>query len=186
MKALEVPRLEADAAKDRLNRLRQLDLDRRPGQLGGMVLLPLKGDNPLPQYRVVEVELEAQDRHRSPQERIGELLDLPPALKAMLPEKYERLGHVLVIRLPDDLLPHRSEIAEAYAKVLKARTVLLEKGIIQGTERRPDVELLFGTVTETTHLESGIMYRLDPTKVMFSSGNFDEKQRMAALDCRGE
>jgi tRNA wybutosine-synthesizing protein 2 len=30
------------------------------------------------------------------------------------------------------------------------------------------------------------LYRLDPTKVMFSSGNFDEKLRMASLDCRGE
>lgn len=186
MRALEVPRQEADAAKDRLNRLRQLDLDRRPGRSGGMVLLPLKGDNPLPQYRVVEAELEPQDRHRSPQERIGELLDLPPDLKALLPEKYERLGHVLVIRLSDELLPHRADIAKAYARVLKARTVLLEKGIIKGTERRPDVELLFGRETETTHLESGMLYRLDPTEVMFSSGNFDEKQRMAALDCRGE
>jgi len=114
------------------------------------------------------------------------MMDIPDGLKALLPDKYERLGHVLVLRLPAPLLPYRKAVAEAYAKVLKARTVLLEKGIIRGVERRPDVELLFGTETETTHSESGILYRLDPTKVMFSSGNFDEKLRMASLDCRGE
>jgi len=186
MRALAVPKDEADGVKDRLNRRRQLDLEWRPGREGDTVLLPLSGENPFPEYEVVEADLLPQDRHRPPQERIAEMVDIPDGLKALLPVKYERLGHVLVIRLPEPLLPYRKAIAKAYAKVLKARTVLLEKGIIRGVERRPDVELLFGTETETTHSESGILYRLDPTKVMFSSGNFDEKLRMAALDCRGE
>lgn len=186
MRALAVPKEEADSIKDRLNRRRQLDLEWRPGREGRMVLLPLRGENPFPEYQVVEAELSPQDRHRPPQERIAEALEVPQELKALLPEKYERLGHVLVLRLPEALLPYRGEIAEAYARVLKARTVLLEKGIIRGVERRPDVELLFGTETETTHSESGILYRLDPARVMFSSGNFDEKLRMASLDCRGE
>lgn len=186
MKVIAVPRLQADEVKDRLNRMRRMDLNWRPGTDGSMVLLPLEGENPFPQYPVVEAELEPQDRHRPPQERIAEIVDMPEELKASLPEKYERLGHVLVIRLPKELMPYRRSIAEAYAKVLRAGAVLLEKGIIHGTERLPDVELLFGEVTETTHLESGIRYRLDPAKVMFSSGNFDEKRRMASLDCRGE
>lgn len=186
MRALAVPKDEADGVKDRLNRRRQLDLEWRPGREGDTVLLPLSGENPFPEYEVVEADLLPQDRHRPPQERIAEMVDIPDGLKALLPDKYERLGHVLVIRLPEPLLPYRKAVAEAYAKVLKARTVLLEKGIIRGVERRPDVELLFGTETETTHSESGILYRLDPTKVMFSSGNFDEKLRMASLDCRGE
>lgn len=186
MRALAVPKDLADAVKDKLNRRRQLDLEWRPGRRDEMVLLPLRGENPFPEFRVVEAELLPQDRHRPPQERIAETLDIPPELKTLLPEKYERLGHVLILRLQEPLLPYRREIAESYAKVLKARTVLLEKGIIRGVERRPDVELLFGTETETTHSESGILYRLDPAKVMFSSGNFDEKLRMASLDCRGE
>ncbi|MHC1710159.1 MAG: class I SAM-dependent methyltransferase family protein [Methanomassiliicoccales archaeon] len=186
MRAIAVPKAKADEVKDKLNRRRQLDLEWRPGRDGDLVLLPLKGDNPFPEFQAVETELVPQDRHRPPQERIAERLDIPDDLKMLLPDKYERLGHVIVLRLPEPLLPFRHEIAEAYAKVLKARTVLLEKGIIRGVERRPDVEVLFGTETETTHLESGILYRLDPTRVMFSSGNFDEKLRMASLDCRGE
>lgn len=186
MKAISVPKAEAEAIKDKLNHRRQLDLEWTPGRDGDSVLLPLKGENPFPEFKVVEAELQPQDRHRPPQERIAERLDIPNELKTLLPERYERLGHVLVLRLPEPLLPFRKDVAEAYAKVLKARTVLLEKGIIRGVERRPDVELLYGTETETTHSESGILYRLDPTKVMFSSGNFDEKLRMASLDCRGE
>ena len=141
MRALQVPKIEADGVKDRLNRRHSLNLNWRPGRKGDMVLLPLLGENPFPQYPVVEAELEPQDRHRPPQERIAERLDLSPMLKAQLPEKYERLGHVLVLRLPDDLIPYKEKVAEAYAKVLRARTVLLEKGIIRGVERRPDVEL---------------------------------------------
>lgn len=186
MRALSVPKDQADGIKDRLNRLRQLDLEWRPGREGGMVLLPLRGENPFPEYQVVDAGLLPQDRHRPPQERIAERLGIPDELKALLPDKYERLGHVIVLRLPGPLLPFRREIAEAYARVLKARAVLLEKGIIQGVERRPDVELLYGSDTETTVSESGIKYHLDPTRVMFSSGNFDEKLRMASLDCRGE
>jgi len=186
VRALAVPKDEADGIKDRLNRRRQLDLGWRPGRNGDMVLLPLEGRNPFPEYEVVETELLPQDRHRSPQERIAEMLEIPEGLKSMLPAKYERLGHVLVLRLPEPLLPFRREVAEAYAKVLKARTVLAERGVIREVERRPDMEVLYGTETVTTVHESGIRYRLDPTKVMFSSGNFDEKLRMASLDCRGE
>ncbi len=36
------------------------------------------------------------------------------------------------------------------------------------------------------HRENGILYKLDASKVMFSSGNVDERMRMATVACDGE
>ncbi len=48
------------------------------------------------------------------------------------------------------------------------------------------MEVLYGTDTESVRLENGIRYRFDVTKVMFASGNTDERMRMRRLDCEGE
>ena len=48
------------------------------------------------------------------------------------------------------------------------------------------MEVIFGTETESTRLENGILYRFDVTKVMFASGNVDERERMKSMDCTGE
>mgnify|MGYP000948748508 CR=1 FL=1 len=79
-----------------------------------------------------------------------------------------------------------ASLAATYASVLGARTVLRERSHIGGVYRIPDMEVLWGDGTETVHLENGILYKLDAARLMFSSGNIDEKLRMAALDCRGE
>ena len=48
------------------------------------------------------------------------------------------------------------------------------------------MEIVFGSETETVHREGAILYKLDAARLMFSSGNFDEKKRMGELDCTGE
>ncbi|MGA2917041.1 class I SAM-dependent methyltransferase [Methanoregula sp.] len=47
--------------------------------------------------------------------------------------------------------------------------------------RTPQTEILFGTVGEVRHRESGYTFILDPRKVMFSQGNRTEKMRIADL-----
>jgi tRNA wybutosine-synthesizing protein 2 len=51
----------------------------------------------------------------------------------------------------------------------------------QGDLRTPRTRLLRGDCGEVCHREEGIRYRLDPSKVMFSQGNREEKARIAAL-----
>ena len=48
------------------------------------------------------------------------------------------------------------------------------------------MEIIHGTETESVRLENGIRYCFDVTKVMFASGNVDERERMKNLDCSGE
>jgi len=108
--------------------------------------------------------------------------EIPPRLLSKIPRKWEKIGDVLLMRVPDDLTRYGKEIGETYARVLQCKTVLRDAGTISGVFREPNVELLFGSRnTETVHRENGIRFRLDPQKIMFSSGNMDERIRMAQV-----
>ncbi len=50
---------------------------------------------------------------------------------------------------------------------------------IWGTMRFPDTCVLAGTPGDVCHHENGVVYHLDPAKVMFAQGNRMERQRMA-------
>ena len=52
--------------------------------------------------------------------------------------------------------------------------------------RDSQAELLLGVDGWVQHKEGGVLYSLDVTKCMFSSGNTTVRQRMGQLDCRGE
>jgi len=123
--------------------------------------------------------------HRPPYEHVQELWGGRPGSEH-LPRKWELLGDVLVVRIPAELEAQRSLLGGIYARALGARTVCQELGPIAGTYRTPQVQVIFGSDTETMHKENGIIYRLDVARVMFSSGNMAEKKRMSELDCAGE
>ena len=52
--------------------------------------------------------------------------------------------------------------------------------------RDSQAELLLGANGWVQHKEGGVLYSLDVTKCMFSSGNTTVRQRMGQLDCSGE
>ena len=86
------------------------------------------------------------------------------------------LGDVAVIHGKQ---PSPGEVAKIMA-LRKPRGILLVRSVCEAT-RRPDCEVLAGTVGEVCHRENGYRYFLDPTKVMFAQGNLPEKRRMALL-----
>ena len=104
---------------------------------------------------------------------------LPPELAAFVPRHYERIGDVVLLRLPPELGDRRREIAAAFADVLAAKAVLVDRGV-RGPWREPVVELAFGGDTETVHVEDGVRFKLDVARVMFSSGNVAERTGIAA------
>ena len=103
-----------------------------------------------------------------------------------LPRKWERIGHVLLLRLPRDLSPWAEELASIYADVLGAETVVEDLARIRGPWRIPDVRRIWGGGTETVHAENGVRFKLDVANVMFSSGNAGERERMARIVLPGE
>jgi tRNA wybutosine-synthesizing protein 2 len=108
------------------------------------------------------------------------LPSLSEELKKRLPEKYEKVGDILIIHLHPSLHDSMGDIGQAYKNAFQVKTVLL-KGKIHGEFRVPKFTIIAGSDTTTIQKENGILYELDLSKVMFSSGNIHERIRMSQL-----
>lgn len=107
---------------------------------------------------------------------------VPTELVRFLPDKWEKIGTIVTIRVPEELERYKQIIGKTYAEALGCTTTLNERGGITGVYRNPVVEVIFGpSMTETTHTENGIRFKVDPQKIMFSSGNMGERRRMATI-----
>jgi len=108
------------------------------------------------------------------------------AVADALPRGFTRLGRVLLLQLPEALRPSFPEIGAAYAAELGCGAVLRRGGPVAGEYRRPTVELLFGSETETVVQEHGVRWRFDAREVMFARGNKEERARVGRLVGPGE
>ncbi len=193
MLGLSVPVEMGEDAKRALLEAGLLDKGWRIVRRDRNVIFPLTG-RPEPALvlslhgEIVEISPDRRSYTKEkPFDRIRQrLADLPEDIISQIPSRWERYGHVLVLRLPESLRPHFQYISRVYAEVLGCDTVILDRGGIAGEYREPVAEVVFGENTETTHLENGILYSFDAAMIMFSSGNIDERVRMAGLNCSGE
>jgi tRNA wybutosine-synthesizing protein 2 len=113
--------------------------------------------------------------------------DIPLDLFQYLPKKWEKIGNIGIIKLPEKLKSYKTIIGKTYAEILDCKTILNDIGGIVGVFRKPHVEILFGPHnTETEHTENGVRYQLDVQKIMFSSGNMSERLRMANISDKNE
>jgi len=125
----------------------------------------------------------------TPFDQIKKLLskEISSELISKIPDKWEKIGDVVIIRLPLELSKYKKQIGETYAEILNCKTTLQDVSGISGIYREPNVKIIYGTKnTETIHKENGIRYKLDPQKIMFSSGNMDERVRMATISNKNE
>jgi tRNA wybutosine-synthesizing protein 2 len=103
-----------------------------------------------------------------------------------MPPGYQRLGRVLLLRLPGTLRPHFAEIGRAWQEELGVETVLTVTGPVEGELRTPNVERIAGQITETEVMEHGIRWRFDAGRIMFAAGNRTERVRAGRLVRPGE
>ena len=191
MKLAKVPKRRAEMVRKRLFLARVARKDLAIFENGDDVFVPVRDSvteaiaNEIG-FEIVDGSAEEQECHISPYQRILDEIEIDDSMKALLPWKWEMLGDVLVLRIPSELRSVKYEVAKKYAEVLGAKTVCEEVGIITGEYRTPSLCILHGTETETVHLENGIYYKFDVARIMFSSGNVDERKRMGDIDCRGQ
>lgn len=113
--------------------------------------------------------------------------EIPSELLCKMPVKWEKVGNVLIMVISEELGSYKKNIAEKYAMVLGCKTVLNDIGGISGEYREPNVEIIFGSSNaETVHKENRVKFKVDPSKVMFSSGNMDERIRMSHVSNSNE
>lgn len=125
---------------------------------------------------------------RPPAERVRERLRsvAGPILADRMPAGYQRLGRVLLLRLPDVLRPYFPLLGAAWQEELRVATVLTVSGPVEGELRVPRVERIAGTETETEVIEHGIHWRFDAARIMFAAGNRVERVRAGRLVRPGE
>ncbi len=80
---------------------------------------------------------------------------------------------------------------ELLPRVLKyhknVKSVILKKGGRKGTERLYETEVIYGDRnTEVTHVEHGLKFRVDPSRVYFSPREAKERQDLAGTVKDGE
>ncbi len=191
MLGASVPREKAEGLRRLLSREHLVDKRHAIVENGDRIFIPLTSvpdSTVLDRFGASLVEGVSSPRccFVDPFDEIVAQASIPDDLKLKLPRKWERLGDVVVIRLDAEFEAYETEIARAYVAVLGLKTMLREVGPITGDFRRPTMKLLFGTETETVHTENGVRYKLDVSDIMFSSGNQEERLRMAGLACDGE
>jgi len=125
----------------------------------------------------------------TPFDQIKESLakEIPLYLTSKIPDKWEKVGDVGIVKLHPDLKKYSKLVGERYAEILRCKTILNDIGGIKGEYREPKTKIIYGSNdTETVHKENGIRFKLDPQKIMFSSGNMDERVRMATISNENE
>ena len=190
MKLAKVPVSEASSTIPRLMRRDLVNRNAKISKGEGCRLVPI-ADGKEDAIRELGLEITegpAHSRDRTPpQERISaDLSDLPKDVLDELPMRWEYVGNIIIIRMEASAEPYKDRIGRVYADELDASTVCVDRKGVSGEFRRPSMEIIYGTETESVRLENGILYDFDVTKVMFASGNVDERERMKMLDCTGE
>ncbi|MGC9059967.1 MAG: class I SAM-dependent methyltransferase [Thermoplasmata archaeon] len=147
---------------------------------GNFVYFPVV--QPVPGYEIVEMDCIPRGKF-VPFKEIVKKLGIDENL---VPRKWEKFGSVVVVKIPEKLKRLEEKIGRVFADVLHVRTVLADRRGISGEFRKPEFEVIYGTETVTVHKESGVLFKFDAMKLMFSSGNVLERGRLIGLIGGGE
>ena len=185
--AVVVKKKDAQEVKNLLLEKGLLDDRRRITRHGNYVEIPVRETKQLATFKIKEQKNPLYRKYYAPFEMIKK--EVKKVLKKeelkLLPKKWEKIGDILILKFPKEM-EIKKEILEIYAKVLKCKAILKDEGII-GEKREPLLLHLYGDKnTETIHVENKIKFKLDVSKIMFSSGNIDERIRMASVGNEGE
>ena len=81
---------------------------------------------------------------------------------------------------------HNNDVWVTVASALKCKRLAIDNRVKCNEFRSSGTTLLLGEDGWVEHIDNGIKYVFDVTKVMFSSGNITEKLRVASFRCKGE
>ena len=101
---------------------------------------------------------------------------------------FDQIGDIIIVRIPDSLLPKKKLIGETLLKEVKiAKSVFYQASAVEGNYRTRDLEILAGEDnTETEYKEFGCKFRVDVKNAFFSPRLSTERERIANLVKDGE
>lgn len=108
---------------------------------------------------------------------------LTPEETAQVYSAFDQIGDIVIIKIPDELMPKKKLIAEAIlANVKTAKAVFAQVSAVKGDYRIRELEFVAGenrTVTE--YKEHGCRFKVDVAKTYFSPRLSTERQRIAEM-----
>ncbi len=101
---------------------------------------------------------------------------------------FDQIGNIIILRVPDSLLPKRKIIGEVLLeKVKTAKSIYCQSSPVEGDYRIRKLELLAGDdKTETEYKEHGCRFKVDVEKAFFSPRLSTERERIAETIKDGE
>jgi tRNA (guanine37-N1)-methyltransferase len=116
-----------------------------------------------------------------------DVVRVPDPVRGLLPTAFDVIGDIAVLKIPDPLLPYRSEIGRAILQWNRTLRVVAQDRGVTGKFRVRDLEIIAGERrTSTVHTEFGLRYRADVAHAYFSPRLGSERLRVAKLVASGE
>ena len=116
-----------------------------------------------------------------------DVVAVPGPLRRFLPSSFDVIGDIAVLKIPEELQPHREAIGLAILRWNpKIRVAVQDRGV-KGERRVRSIGVIAGERrTTTVHTEHGLRYRVDLARAYFSPRLASERQRIADLVLEGE
>lgn len=112
---------------------------------------------------------------------------IPDQLLRSLPDGYEIIGDIAILKIPDEVGKYTDEIVRSIiSRRPSVKTILKIEGGIKGEYRTRVYKPVFGHDTITEHKESGYRYRIDISEVFFTGKLAYERKRIEDLISPGE
>jgi tRNA (guanine37-N1)-methyltransferase len=170
-----VPKLDGEQVRSELLSsgalAKGLKIIRRVGEL--LIPITRKVDS---KYPSTETEFESREESRSYQS----IAEVPHDLKQLLPNSFDVIGHIALLKLPEELMPFRAEVGRALIHAHRNIRTVANVGRVESEYRLRDIEIIAGEQrTETVHKEHGLSFWLDVRKVYFSPRLAGERLRVA-------
>ena len=101
---------------------------------------------------------------------------------------FDQVGNIIIVRIPDSLLPKKKIIGETLLNEVKiVRSVFYQSSAVEGDFRTRNLEILAGEDnTETEYKEFNCKFIVDVEKAFFSPRLSTERERIAKLTQDGE
>ncbi len=185
--ALVVPRATGETVRRALSESGALRTDLDILAEEDRIAFPLVVGAEVPEGRGVVEEREFVRRPRPAVLEFRDLLDWPPAEKAVVPRAFNVVGDIVLVRLPPELEGRRAEVGEALLEFVPgSRLVGLDRGV-DGVERVRRVERIAGSGPWTArHRENQLEFDVDVERAYFSPRLAGEHARLAAAVRAGE
>ncbi len=181
MKAVRVPRHRAEEVRRLAERIGAKDRSRLIVSSGEFVEIPiLEGfERYFEGFEIVEQKNPVFAKKANIFEILKE--KIPRELHDFIPRRYKIVGDIILVKIPENLESYKHIIGRELLRIHKRCKAVWRDMGKEGMLRKPKVELIAGSGSETIHRENGCLFKLDVREVMFSVGNQGERMRMARI-----